>query len=154
MLFRSVVTVVALHPVVVHFEGVLPGLLSVNDYAPVLCHTEAVPFVNAYRTLIDGQVLQCQSDALSLLRYPYGTVIVACPAITRVQRVYVPNNPQDFCQLDEYYQKYGKSAGEYFYWLAANAWLWKMNSASSNDLKKIGYDIRSEGHTSELQSRI
>ena len=53
----------------------------------------------------------------------------------------VANNPQDFCQLDEYYQKYGKSAGEYFYWLAANAWLWKMNSASSNDLKKIGYDI-------------
>lgn len=53
----------------------------------------------------------------------------------------VANNPQDFCQLDEYYQKYGKSAGEYFYWLAANAWLWKMNSASSNDLKKIGYNI-------------
>lgn len=53
----------------------------------------------------------------------------------------VANNPQDFCQLDEYYQKYSKSAGEYFYWLAANAWLWKMNSASSNDLKKIGYDI-------------
>lgn len=52
----------------------------------------------------------------------------------------VANNPQDFCQLDEYYQKYGKSAGEYFYWLAANAWLWKMNSASSNDLKKIGYN--------------
>lgn len=53
----------------------------------------------------------------------------------------VANNPQNFCQLDEYYQKYGKSAGEYFYWLAANAWLWKMNSASSNDLKKIGYNI-------------
>lgn len=53
----------------------------------------------------------------------------------------VANNPQDFCQLDEYYQKYGKSAGEYFYWLAANEWLWKMNSASSNDLKKIGYNI-------------
>lgn len=51
------------------------------------------------------------------------------------------NNPQEFCQLDEYYQKYGKSAGEYFYWLIGKKKLWKMNEESSSTLKKMGYDI-------------
>ena len=53
----TVVAVVALHPVVVHLEGVFLCLLAVYQYASVIGNLQIVALVNADGTLVDGQVL-------------------------------------------------------------------------------------------------
>ena len=50
-------TVVTLHPVVVHLKGVLRGLLIVDVYLSVF-YFQLVTFIGADRTLVDGQILQ------------------------------------------------------------------------------------------------
>ena len=79
-------TIVALHPVVVHLEGVLSSLLVVDIYLAVL-HLQLVTLISTDRTLVDGKVLQCQVNALSFSRYPDGTVVVACPVHITIQRI-------------------------------------------------------------------
>ena len=61
---ERVVTIVTLHPVVVHLEGVLRGDLVVDVYLTIL-HFQLVAFIGADRTFIDGQILQRQVDALA-----------------------------------------------------------------------------------------
>ena len=71
-------TVVTLHPVVVHLKGVLRGLLIVDVYLSVF-YFQLVTFIGADRTLVDGQILQRQVDGLTLGRNPDGSVVVARP---------------------------------------------------------------------------
>ena len=83
---ERVVTVVTLHPVVVHLEGVLRRLLAVDEYLAVL-DFQGVAFIGADGPLVDGQVLQCQVDALALLGNPDGSVVVTGSVQIAVQRV-------------------------------------------------------------------
>ena len=84
-----VVAVVALHPVVVHAEGVLVGLLAVDVYLSVL-HLQVVALVDAYRTLVDGDVVHCERERSAAFRNPNGSVVVACPALVAVERIGAP----------------------------------------------------------------
>lgn len=51
------------------------------------------------------------------------------------------HNPIVFCELDEYIEKYGKSCGEYFYWIASKGWVWRTSEKTQTKLKQVGYDI-------------
>lgn len=53
----------------------------------------------------------------------------------------VENNNTEYCELDEYIQKTGKSIGEYFYWLMGKGWLWKTSYKTQLKIKDTGYDI-------------
>lgn len=50
-------------------------------------------------------------------------------------------NPDEFCNLDEYIEKYGKSAGEYFYWIVRRGWICRISIETKRSLEQIGYDI-------------
>ena len=82
-------TIVTLHPVVIKLEGILCGFLVVDEYLAIL-HFELVSLVGPDRTLVDGQILQRQVDALTLGRNPNRTVVVARPVQVAVQRIDVP----------------------------------------------------------------
>ena len=73
-----VVSVVALHPIVVEFEGVRCRRLVVNVNLSLL-YFELVALVNLDATLVNRQVIQCQRNALALCRNPYRAVVVARP---------------------------------------------------------------------------
>ena len=79
-------TIVTLHPVVVHLEGVLRGLLVVNEYLAIL-HLQLIAFVGTDGAFVDGQILQCQVDGCALLRNPDGAVVVARPVHVAIQRI-------------------------------------------------------------------
>ena len=81
-----VVTVVALHPVVVHLKGIFAGFLVVDEDLAV-ADFEFVALIHLDGTLIDGDVIECQADLLSLLRNPHGTVVISCPVLVAVQRI-------------------------------------------------------------------
>ena len=83
----TVVAVVALHPVVIHLEGIFLCLLAVYQYAAVVGNLQVVALVNAYGALVDGQVLHGKPDGLALGRNPDGTVVVACPSRMSVQGI-------------------------------------------------------------------
>ena len=78
--------VVAHHPVVVELEGIACCHLTVDDDFPV-SHFEDISFVGTYATLVDGQVVECQLDGLSLSGYPYRTIVVASPVGIAVEWV-------------------------------------------------------------------
>lgn len=50
-------------------------------------------------------------------------------------------NPDEFCNLDEYIEKYGKSAGEYFYWIVRRGWICRISIETKRALEQIGYLI-------------
>ena len=52
-------------------------------------HIEVVALVDAYRALINGDVVHGQANALALLRNPYRTIVVACPSRDGVERIEV-----------------------------------------------------------------
>ena len=79
--------VVALHPVVVHLEGVFRCLLSVDDNLALGSDIQCVTLVNTDGTFIDRQILQRKSDLLALLGNPNGAVIIAGPSCISVLRV-------------------------------------------------------------------
>ena len=79
-------SVVTLHPVIVHLERILRGLLTIDEYLAVL-HFQGVTLIGTDRTLVDRQVLQRQVDALAFGRNPDRTVVVACPVHIAVQRI-------------------------------------------------------------------
>lgn len=54
----------------------------------------------------------------------------------------VNNNPQNFCELEEYIQETGKSIGEYFYWLVGKGWLFRTNYATQHEIYKAGYNVQ------------
>ncbi len=81
--------VVAHHPVVVELEGVALRLLAVDEDAAGVVYLQVVVLVNLDATLVYWQILQRQSDALALLRNPYRTVIISCPAGIGVERIEV-----------------------------------------------------------------
>ena len=83
---EGVVAVVALHPIVVHLEGVLRGLLVVDEDLAV-ADLQLVALVGTDGALIDGQVLQRQVDGLALGRYPDRTIVVARPMHVTIERI-------------------------------------------------------------------
>ena len=78
--------VVTLHPVIVHLEGVLRGLLVIDLYLAIL-HFEFVTLIGADGALVDGQILQRQVDGFALFGNPDGTVVVARPVHVTIQRI-------------------------------------------------------------------
>ena len=82
-----VVTIVSLHPVIVHLEGVLRGLLAVDEYLAVGCNLQVVALIGSDGALVDGQVLQCEVQRGPLLGYPDGAVVVTGPSRIGVLRV-------------------------------------------------------------------
>ena len=76
--------VVAHHPVIVELEGVALRLLAVDEDAAGVVYLQVVVFVNLDAAFVYRQIFQRQSDALALLRNPYRTVIISCPAATGV----------------------------------------------------------------------
>ena len=89
---RRVVSVVALHPIVVEFEGVRRRRLVVNVNLSLL-YFEFVALVNLDATLVNRQVIQCQRNALALCRNPYRAVVVArpyFPAKVGIARMFEP----------------------------------------------------------------
>ncbi len=56
---------------------------------PCVIYLQVVALVNLDAALVYRQVLQGQSDALALLRNPYRTVVIACPAGIGVERIEV-----------------------------------------------------------------
>ena len=81
--------VVAHHPVVVELEGVALRLLAVDEDAAGVVYLQVVALVNLDAALVYRQILQRQRDALALLRNPYRTVIISCPAGIGVERIEV-----------------------------------------------------------------
>lgn len=74
----------------------------------------------------------------------------------------VKNNPYEFCELDEYIEKYHKSIGEYFYWLMGKGFVFKMSYQTKEKIMNIGYDVNlaerreqtvAERHTNFILSR-
>ena len=83
---EGIVTVVTLHPVVIHLERVLGGFLVVDEYLAVL-HLQLVTFIGTDRTLIDRQILQRQLNGCALFRNPDRSVVVARPVHVAIQRI-------------------------------------------------------------------
>ena len=81
--------VVTHQPVIVELEGVALRQLTVDEDVALAVYLQVVALVNLDATLVNRQVLQRQSDALALLRNPYRTVIIACPAGVGVERIQV-----------------------------------------------------------------
>lgn len=50
-------------------------------------------------------------------------------------------NPDEFCNLDEYINRYDKSPGEYFYWIVRRGWIFRISIETKRTLEQIGYDI-------------
>ena len=82
----GVVSDVALSPVLFVFERVAVGLFAVDIDFPV-SHFQFVSLIDADRSLVDRKVFKRKRDALTLLRNPYGTVIVARPSCISVERI-------------------------------------------------------------------
>ena len=81
-----IMTVVTHHPVIIHLEGVFRRFLSVDvDFS--VFHLQAVALVVLDRTFIHRQVIQCQVYGSSLLRNPYRTVVIYCPARQLIIRI-------------------------------------------------------------------
>ena len=83
--------VVAHHPVIVHLERILVGLLAVDVYLSA-AHLQVVALVDADGALVNGYVLHRQAHRSALLRYPYGAIVVPRPAGIGVQRIDVSGN--------------------------------------------------------------
>ena len=77
---ERVVTVVALHPVVVHLEGVAGRGLAV-DKNLVALDLKGVALIVLDAALIERQILKSQIDLGTLLGNPDGSVIGVCPAV-------------------------------------------------------------------------
>ena len=81
-----VVTIVALHPVVVHLKGVLLGLLTIDEDLAI-ANLQIVGLIHLDRTLVDGDIIQCKLDGFALFGYPDRTIIIACPMLIAIQRI-------------------------------------------------------------------
>ena len=84
-------TVVAHHPIVIHFKRIAVGFTAV-DINLAIANVELIMLINTDRTLVKGYVFQCKPDGFTLLRYPYRTVIVARPACNGIKRIQVTCN--------------------------------------------------------------
>ena len=81
-----VMAVVTHHPVVVHLEGVLLRLLTIDKDFTVL-DLQVVTLIHLNGMLVDGNIVHRQSYLLTLLRNPDRAVIVSCPMLIAVQRI-------------------------------------------------------------------
>ena len=81
-----IVAVVTHHPVVVHLEGVLLRLLTIDKDSPVL-DLQVVTLINLDGTLVDGNIIHRQGYLLTFLRNPDGSVIVSRPVLIAIQRI-------------------------------------------------------------------
>ena len=79
--------IVALHPVVIHLEGVFRSLLSIDEDVAAVSYLQVVALINTDGTLVNSDILQRQLDALALLRNPNRAVVVASPACISVLRI-------------------------------------------------------------------
>ena len=79
-------TVVTHHPVVVHLEGIVVGLLAI-DIDLTAFHLKSVMLISLDRTLIYSDVIHSELDGSTLLRNPYRTVVVACPTSHGIKRI-------------------------------------------------------------------
>lgn len=44
-------------------------------------------------------------------------------------------NPDEFCNLDEYINRYDKSPGEYFYWIVRRGWIFRISIETKRTLE-------------------
>ena len=75
---RRIVAVVAHHPVIVHFKGILIGFLAV-DINTVRLDLQFISFVSDNTTFVDRQVIFSQSDSSTFGGNPDRTVVVTVP---------------------------------------------------------------------------
>ena len=80
------VAVVAHHPVIVHFECVGVGLLSVYVNIPV-AQLEFVVLINPYGTLVEGIIVFVQTYCGSAFGNPNRSVVMCCPIFHHVERI-------------------------------------------------------------------
>ncbi len=69
------VTIVTHHPVIIHFKGILVGLLVIQEYLSVP-YLECIAFIDPYSALIEGIVFQGQGQNGAFPGYPYRSVII------------------------------------------------------------------------------
>ena len=81
-----IMSVVTHHPIVVHLEGVLLRLLTINKDFTVL-DFQIVTLIYFDGTLVDSNIVHRQGYLLTLLRNPDRTVIVSRPMLITVQRI-------------------------------------------------------------------
>ena len=79
--------IVALHPVIVHLEGVLRSFLSVDEDVAFVSYLQVVALINTDGTLVDGDVVQRQLDAFAFLGNPNWPVVVLCPTCISILRI-------------------------------------------------------------------
>ena len=82
-------TVVALHPVIVHLECIVLRFLAVDVYLSVL-HLKVIAFIHADGAFVHGDVAHSELQRGTLLRNPYRSVVVTCPSLVAVERIDVP----------------------------------------------------------------
>ena len=83
---KGVMAIVALHPVIVHLEGILCGLLAVDEYLSIT-NLQLVALVGTDGAFVNGQVVECQLQLLAFLGNPDRTIVVTRPVLVAVQGV-------------------------------------------------------------------
>ena len=83
------VTIVALHPIVVHLEGIGICLISINKDITIGSDLQLVSLVFTDATLIYRQILKVQRYAGSFGRNPYWSVVVNSPMLIAIQGIQV-----------------------------------------------------------------
>ena len=79
-------SVVAHHPVIIHFKGIPVGFNSI-DVESVCFLLQLVAFISYNASFVNRQILFGQCNACSFCRYPYWSVIVSVPLGVHVQWV-------------------------------------------------------------------
>ena len=82
----GVMTIITHHPVIVHLECIFVCFLSVDVNLSIF-HFQVIALVCMDGTFINRQIIQCQSDCLTLLRNPQRTIIIGSPTGQFIQRI-------------------------------------------------------------------
>ena len=81
-----IVTIVSHHPIVIHLESILVGLLSVDINLAIL-YLQVIAFVSMDTTFVNRQIIQRQCNRFSFLRNPNRTVVVGRPTSLLIHRI-------------------------------------------------------------------
>ena len=79
------VTVIAHHPIIVHFERIFVGFFAIDENFVAL-HLEFVTFVNSNATFIQGEFAQIEGHSGTFARYPNGAIVGSGPLLRHIER--------------------------------------------------------------------
>ena len=80
-------TIVALHPVVIHLERIGICLLAIDEDVALVSDLQRVALIDSDATLIDGQIVEIQGYRRTLGRNPDGTIVIHRPTLVTIQGI-------------------------------------------------------------------